>query len=310
MLVLYLDRPKDRGFLRGRLIHRSEEPLDRSQRCLLSSPADCSISSAIDCSSARMLAFPSNKAWTYVTLSRHRLKSRIQTSSSFGCSVVVLSITIIIMEIDYSILGVFIAASIALYISPGPDFIIVASKAVGQGRRAGILTAFGVSTGVLIHMFAAAFGLAALLQVWPIAFSLVKWAGITYLVYLGVRILVAKTSSFDVSATQNHRSNRQLFVQGLFCNLLNPKIAIFFLAFLPQFTDPSRGDLTLQMLFYGAVFASGGLVWIIFVAILFGAVGNWFAEKPAVLKIQKWITGSTMLGLAAFVAFDDAGRKP
>ncbi len=308
--MLYLDRPKGQGFLRERLIRRTGEPLDRSQRCLLSSPADCSISSAIDCSSARILAFPSSKAWNYVTLSRHRLKSRIETWASFGCFVGRLSIIIKIMEIDYSILGVFIVASVALYISPGPDFIIVASRAVGQGRRAGILTAFGVSTGILIHMFAAAFGLAALLQVWPIAFSVVKWAGVAYLVYLGVRMLIAKASSFDVSAPQTQRSDRQLFVQGLFCNLLNPKIAIFFLAFLPQFTDPSRGDLTLQMLFYGAVFASGGLAWIIFVAMLFGAVGNWFAEKPAVLKIQKWITGSTMLGLAAFVAFDDAGQKP
>lgn len=213
------------------------------------------------------------------------------------------------MEIDLSILGVFIAASIALYISPGPDFVIVASRAVGQGRRAGILTALGVSTGVIVHMFAAAFGLAALLQVWPIAFSAVKWAGVAYLIYLGVRILATKASSFDVQATQVRRSDRQLFIQGLFCNLLNPKIAIFFLAFLPQFTDPSRGDLTLQMLFYGAVFATGGLAWILFVAVLFGAVGNWFAEKPAILKLQKWITGSTMLGLAAFVAFDDAGKS-
>lgn len=309
MLVLFLGHPKDRGFQRGRLIPGTGVPLDHSQRCLLSSAADCSISSAIDCSSARMLAFPSNKAWNYVALSRDSLKSRIKTSASFGCYLTSLSITLDLMEIDYSILGVFIAASIALYISPGPDFIIVASRAVGQGSRAGILTASGVSSGVLVHMFAASFGLAALLQVWPIAFSIVKWAGVAYLVYLGVRILIAKTSSFDLTATQTHRSDRQLFIQGLFCNLLNPKIAIFFLAFLPQFTDPSRGDITLQMLFYGVVFASGGLVWIIFVATLFGAVGNWFAGKPAVLKLQKWITGSTMLGLAAFVAFDDVGQK-
>jgi threonine/homoserine/homoserine lactone efflux protein len=209
------------------------------------------------------------------------------------------------MDIDLSTLGIFIAASLALYISPGPDFIYVATRAMGQGRRAGVLSGLGISTGVVMHMFAASFGLAALLQVWPTAFILIKWAGVGYLVYLGIRTLLGKTHALDLQPISTRRNDWRLFRQGVLCNLLNPKIALFFLAFLPQFTDAARGDLTLQMLFYGAVFASGGLIFILGVAYLFGGAGNWLSAHPRALRVQKWVTGSSMLGLALFVAFDD-----
>ncbi|WNK01223.1 LysE family translocator [Thalassospiraceae bacterium LMO-JJ14] len=209
------------------------------------------------------------------------------------------------MEIDFSTLGIFIAASFALYIAPGPDMIYVATRAMGQGKRAGVLSALGVSSGILVHMFAAAFGLAALLKVWPAAFILIKWVGIAYLVYLGLRVLLSKAESIDLQPARTARNDWRLYRQGFFCNILNPKIAIFFLAFLPQFTDAALGDVSLQMLFYGAVFASGGLVWILFIAYAFGSAGNWFARHPGALKFQKWITGSSMLGLALFVALDE-----
>jgi len=208
------------------------------------------------------------------------------------------------MEIDPATLGIFIAASVALYISPGPDFVFVATRAMGQGRRAGILSALGVSTGVLAHMLAAAFGLAALLNVWPALFALIKWAGVSYLIYLGVRTLLRTSGEIALAPSRTARNDWRLYRQGFFCNILNPKIAIFFLAFLPQFTDAELGDVTQQMLFYGAVFASGGLVWILGVAYVFGAAGNWVQRHPRVMKLQKWITGSSLLGLALFVALD------
>jgi len=209
------------------------------------------------------------------------------------------------MEIDFSTLGVFMAASIALYIAPGPDLIYVATRAMGQGRRAGMLSAFGVSTGVLVHMFAASFGLAVLLQVWPTAFVVIKWAGIAYLIYLGIRMLLSKQHDLDLAPTRHARSDWRLYRQGFFCNILNPKIALFFLAFLPQFTDAALGDVTLQMLFFGAVFATGGLAWILMIAYVFGHAGNWVARHPRALRAQKWITGSSMLGLALFVALEE-----
>ena len=209
------------------------------------------------------------------------------------------------MEIDPATLGVFIAASVALYIAPGPDMIFVATRAMGQGRRAGALSALGVSTGILVHMFAAAFGLAAVLKVFPAAFIVIKWAGIAYLVYLGARTLLSKNDDFSLAPAETRRDDWRLYRQGFVCNILNPNIALFFLAFLPQFTDAALGDVTLQMLFYGAVFASGGLVWILGVAWVFGTAGNWVARHPRAIRAQKWITGSSMLGLAFFVAIDE-----
>lgn len=211
------------------------------------------------------------------------------------------------MEIDPATLGVFIAASLALYISPGPDMIYVATRAMGQGRRAGALSALGISTGILVHMFAASFGLAAVLKVFPAAFIVIKWAGIAYLVYLGVRALTGKGDEDALKPATTKRDNWRLYRQGFVCNILNPKIALFFLAFLPQFTDAALGDVTLQMLFYGGVFASGGLVWILGVAWVFGSAGNWVKRHPGAMRAQKWVTGSSLLGLAAFLALDKRG---
>lgn len=211
------------------------------------------------------------------------------------------------MEIDLATLGVFIAASLALYISPGPDMIYVATRAMGQGKRAGALSALGISTGILVHMFAAAFGLAAVLKVFPAAFIVIKWAGIAYLVYLGIRALTGKGDDDALEPATTKRDNWRLYRQGFICNILNPKIALFFLAFLPQFTDVRHGDVTLQMLFYGGVFASGGLVWILGVAWVFGSAGAWVKRHPGAMRWQKWITGSSLLGLAAFLALDKRG---
>ena len=211
------------------------------------------------------------------------------------------------MDIDPATLGVFIAASLALYISPGPDMIYVATRAMGQGRRAGALSALGISTGILVHMFAASFGLAAVLKVFPAAFAIIKWAGIVYLVYLGIRALAGHGDDDALKPATTKRDNWRLYRQGFVCNILNPKIALFFLAFLPQFTDAAHGDVTLQMLFYGGVFASGGLLWILGVAWVFGSAGNWVKRHPGAMRAQKWITGSSLLGLAAFLALDKRG---
>lgn len=214
------------------------------------------------------------------------------------------------MEIDFATLGVFILASVALYISPGPDMIYVASRSIGQGRRAGIISCFGVQTGLIIHMLAASFGLAALLAKFPSAFEIVRWLGIGYLVYMGVRAMIDRDSGFDVDAQKaTSWSDRKLYLQGLFVNLLNPKIAVFFLAFLPQFADPRLGDVSMQMLFYGVVFNLGGFPWILLMAVLFGAAGNWLSARPQMMSLQRWITGSSLIGLAIFMAAQDAPQR-
>lgn len=214
------------------------------------------------------------------------------------------------MEIDLATLGVFILASVALYISPGPDMIYVASRSIGQGRRAGIVSCFGVQTGLIIHMLAASFGLAALLAEFPTAFEVIRWLGIGYLIYMGIRAVTDKNDAFDIDAQKSATwSDRKLYLQGLFVNLLNPKIAVFFLAFLPQFADPEMGDISTQMLFYGVVFNLGGFPWILCMAVLFGAAGNWLSSRPRMLSMQRWVTGSSLVGLAIFMALQDAPQR-
>ena len=204
---------------------------------------------------------------------------------------------------------VFWAASLALYVSPGPDMIYVVSRALGQGRRAGVVSGLGVSSGIFIHMMAAAFGLAALLQVWPAAFEVIRWTGVAYLAYLGVRAFRADDAAFRPAGGTGRADLLRLYRQGVLCNLLNPKIALFFLAFLPQFTVPAEGSMTIQLLFWGGMFLTGGLAFVVALGWLCGGAGDWLAGKPGITRWQRRITGSSMLGLALFLALEDgAGR--
>jgi threonine/homoserine/homoserine lactone efflux protein len=202
----------------------------------------------------------------------------------------------------------FALASLALYLSPGPDMIYIASRSIGQGTRAGMWSALGVSTGVLVHTLLAAFGLTALLAVSPVAYLVIKWLGVAYLVYLGVRTLLDRGNVPIDAADGNRRSARRLFAQGALTNILNPKIALFFLAFLPQFapagtTSGSAGFAALMVLL-GALFTAGGLAWTLFLAALFGRLGAWLTDRPRFWTWQRRFTGLTLIGLAAHIAFD------
>ena len=198
-------------------------------------------------------------------------------------------------------LAVFVAACLALYLSPGPDMLYIASRSISGGVRIGICSALGVAAGLLVHMVAAAFGLGAVLVMWPAAFLVVKWIGAAYLLYLGVKILLAPDGPVRVDST-SRSPGWVAFRQGVLVNVLNPKIAIFFLAFLPQFVDPGTGDATTQLLILGALFNAGGLVWVLVQALVFGRIGNWLTRRPGVLKWQRRFTGTVLIGLAANLA--------
>jgi len=206
---------------------------------------------------------------------------------------------------DSTTLALFVTASLALYISPGPDMLYIASRSIAQGRAAGVASAFGVFAGLLVHMLAASMGLAAVLVLWPIAYLVVKWLGVLYLAYLGLKILLDRNGGMALPGgnSAEHPDYRRLFRQGLFVNLLNPKIALFFMAFLPQFVDAEKGSIPLQMLFFGSLFNAGGFLWVLFLAVLFGAIGNRIASRPGIWGWQRWITGSVLLALAANLAF-------
>lgn len=202
---------------------------------------------------------------------------------------------------DPTTLAVFAAACLALYLTPGPDMLYIASRSISGGVRIGICSALGVTAGLLVHMTAAAFGLGAVLLLWPAAFLIVKWIGAAYLLYLGVKILLGPDGPVQVGST-SRSPGWVAFRQGVLVNVMNPKIAIFFLAFLPQFVDPAVGDPTLQLLILGALFNAGGLAWVLIQALVFGRIGNWLARRPGVMKWQRRFTGTVLIGLAANLA--------
>ncbi len=146
----------------------------------------------------------------------------------------------------------FIVASIALCIAPGPDMIFILGRTLAQGRKAGIMAAIGINVGGYVHLFAAALGLSAILAASALAFTIVKWAGAAYLIYIGIQVLRSKQGALvinnDGAPAQKYG---RIFWQGFLSDVLNPKVAIFFLAFLPQFVNLHNGHYTAQILLLG-----------------------------------------------------------
>jgi threonine/homoserine/homoserine lactone efflux protein len=156
-------------------------------------------------------------------------------------------------------LPAFLLASFLLWITPGPDTMYILARGISQGIRAGVLSVLGISGGILIHTTFAALGLSALLAASATAFQVVKIAGAAYLVYLGIQALRASgaLATPEIAAASSGR----IFRQGVLTNVLNPKVAIFFLAFLPQFVDPAAGLGPVPFLLLGGLFVSGGTLW-------------------------------------------------
>jgi len=160
---------------------------------------------------------------------------------------------------DIHSLALFMAAGLALNLTPGPDMLYVAARGAAEGRGAGVASALGIAAGTLVHIALVALGLATVLAAVPIAYTAVRLAGAAYLIYLGMRALVRPTGLADPALAP--ASRWLVFRQGVVTNVLNPKVALFFLAFLPQFVDPTRGSVAAQVLALGLLFnASGTLV--------------------------------------------------
>jgi len=154
------------------------------------------------------------------------------------------------MSLDSYLLFVF--ASIILCIVPGPDMIFLLSRTLAQGKKAGIAAAIGINVGAYLHLFAAVLGISAILASSAYAFTIIKWLGAAYLVYIGIKILLSKQGSVIIDERDIKKQNlRKIFWQGFLSDALNPKVAIFFLAFLPQFVSPASENRTWQILFLG-----------------------------------------------------------
>ncbi len=202
-------------------------------------------------------------------------------------------------------LAIFLVAALALNISPGPDMFYVISRSLEHGRRAGIVSALGIGAGTLVHTFVAAIGLSALLLSLPIAYELIRYAGAAYLAYLGIRMLLARGSNgatAETRASTNNLSLRGLFRQGATTNILNPKVALFFLAFLPQFVDQSKGAVALQVIFLGLLFDTSGTSVNVIVATLAGRASDSLKNRSGFRRFQKLLPATILIGLGLLVA--------
>ena len=199
----------------------------------------------------------------------------------------------------------FLTASLVVIVAPGPDNILVLTRGVTLGRRAALVSAAGASVGLVCHSLFAAAGLSALLAGSAVAFSVVKYAGAAYLIYLGIAALLSRERFVLAEREAPPVGLGSVFTQAVASNVLNPKIAVFFLAYLPQFADPSAAGTAPQLLALGLTFAL--LTWAIFSAIAFfsGGVGGWLRSRPRAASGLGWLTGSVLICLGLRLALPE-----
>jgi threonine/homoserine/homoserine lactone efflux protein len=203
---------------------------------------------------------------------------------------------------DPSRLALFVGAALLLLVVPGPSVLYIVTQSVSHGRRAGIASVAGITTGTLVHIAAATVGLSALLASSAVAFDVVKYLGAAYLIVIGVRRLAGLERAQEERA-RGTRDLGRLYRQGIVVNTLNPKTALFFLAFLPQFVDPSRGVAWVQVLLLGLLFATLGFLsdgtW----ALVAGTLGDRLRRSRRFPAVQRYVSGSVFVGLGAVAAF-------
>ena len=197
----------------------------------------------------------------------------------------------------------FAFASLMLNLTPGADMLYVATRSTAQGVKAGIVSAFGIMGGCMVHILAAVIGLSAIIASSATAFSIIKWLGAAYLTYLGLKSIISKKNNFKPDPTVPPMRYTRIFWQGVITNVLNPKVALFFLAFLPQFINPANGKIYAQVLLLGSWFNVSGTLVNITVALLFGRIGGWLSQSAWFSKWQTRITGAILLGLGLKLAF-------
>lgn len=207
------------------------------------------------------------------------------------------------MLIPFDTLLVFVSAVIALGLAPGPDNIFVLTQSALYGRKAGFVVTLGLCTGLLVHTAAVAFGVAVIFQTSAIAFTMLKLVGAAYLIYLAWGAFRAGSSKINFAEGEsNGPSLAALYRRGIVMNITNPKVAIFFLAFLPQFADPTQGALTWQLMLLGVLFIPCTLL--VFGGIAFGAgfLGGWLRDNPRAQVIMNRIAGLVFVALAVRLA--------
>lgn len=206
--------------------------------------------------------------------------------------------------IDSTTFLFFVLGALALVASPGPDLFYVLSRGIAQGRKAGVLSAFGISLGLLVHTTLATLGLTVLLQTSFWAFQIVKFAGAIYLIYLGLKML--RSDGFWAQSERPALKSSAIVQQAMLTNVFNPKAALTFLAFLPQFVKPGHGSTQIQVSILGVTLVLLALAWFSMVGIFAGAIGSWLHARPRFSGWVQTLTGSVLIVLGVRLAF--AGR--
>ncbi len=202
---------------------------------------------------------------------------------------------------ELSTILLFCVAATALVLIPGPATLYIVARGINQGRGAGFASALGIETGSFVHVAAAALGLSALLMSSATAFAVVKYLGAAYLIGLGLYTLLHRSEATAVAAPEP-RSHGRIYLQGVVVQVLNPKVALFFLAFLPQFVDPARGSVAAQTLLLGGLMVSLGIVTDGIYALVAGSAGSWLKRNRGYLRAQRYVSASIYLGLGVTTA--------
>lgn len=205
-------------------------------------------------------------------------------------------------------LAAFALVALGLVLTPGPNMVYLISRSIAQGKMAGAISLLGVAMGFVFYMFAAAFGLTALLLAVPFAYDAIRWAGAAYLLYLawsavkpGARSLLEPRTDLPIDGPG------RLFAMGFLTNLLNPKIAVLYLSLLPQFIDPAAGSVLAQGITLGLTQIAVSVTVNFLIVLAAGSVAAWFARRPTWLRLQRWLMASVLAGFAVRLALE---RRP
>jgi threonine/homoserine/homoserine lactone efflux protein len=206
--------------------------------------------------------------------------------------------------VDASTLLTYAIVVLGLFLIPGPAVLLVLTRSISGGRRVGVATGFGIAMGDLAHAAMATFGLSAVLMTSALAFSIVKYAGVAYLTILGIRALIEKSDDLRLASSRLVDANRA-FRQAVVAEILNPKTALFFLAFLPQFVRPDHGAVVMQFSVLGLVFVAMSAVYTSLIAFAAGQVSRWLSRHQQIGRWQGRVVGSIYIALGVRLAFQE-----
>jgi len=197
----------------------------------------------------------------------------------------------------------FIISSMIIIIAPGPDFIYVTTRGISDGNKAGVISAFGISAGLLIHTLFAAFGLSAIIQASRTAYFIIKYLGAGYLIFIGVKAILSKSKNIEFKTDKTYK-NGNIFKQGILTNIFNPKAIVTFMAFLPQFVSTTILHPITQFTFLGLILSTMAMIWFGFVGYFAGIFGAFIKRNNIIQNGIKYISGSVMILLGLRLAIN------